>query len=85
MNIVTKSSQMTTYDHLGAFGDVKGTSLMTTSLLAIPHANVMRVLRSVSSGSENMRFTERDVQNKLALACLSLSEKNDFLKTNMHR
>jgi hypothetical protein len=34
MNIVTKSSQMTTCDHFGAFCDVKGTSLMTTSLLS---------------------------------------------------
>jgi hypothetical protein len=33
MNIVTRSSQMTTCDHFGAFGDFKGTSLMTTSLL----------------------------------------------------
>jgi hypothetical protein len=34
-NSVTKwiSSQMTTCDHFGAFGDVKGMSLMTTSLL----------------------------------------------------
>jgi hypothetical protein len=33
MKIITKLSQITTYDHFGAFGDVKGTSLMTTSLL----------------------------------------------------
>jgi hypothetical protein len=35
MNIVTKLSQMTTCDHFGAFGDVKGMLLMTTSLLVV--------------------------------------------------
>jgi hypothetical protein len=65
--------------------DLGVTSLMDTLHASkVPHANVMRVLRSVSSGSENMHFTERDVQNRLALACLSLSEKKDFLSTNMH-
>jgi hypothetical protein len=33
MKIVTNSSQITTCDHFGAFGDIKTTSLMTTSLL----------------------------------------------------
>jgi hypothetical protein len=62
------------------------TSLMDTlHARKVPHANMMRVHRSVSGGSENLRFTERDVQNMLALACLSQSEKKDFLKTNMHR
>jgi hypothetical protein len=42
-NSVTKwkSSQMTTCDHFGAFGDVKGTSLMTTSLLV--HGKMRRL------------------------------------------
>jgi hypothetical protein len=33
----TKSSQMTNCDYSGVFNDVNVTSLMTTSLLVIPH------------------------------------------------
>ena len=30
----------------------------------VPHPNVMRVLRSVAGGVENLHLTERDVQNR---------------------
>ena len=41
------------------------TGLMdTTHASKVPHTNVMRVLRTVSGGSENLRFTERDIQNR---------------------
>lgn len=33
----------------------------------VPHPNVMRVLRSIAGGSDNLQFTERDVQNSLCL------------------
>jgi hypothetical protein len=33
----------------------------------VPHPNVMRVLRSVAGGSDNLQFTERDIKNMFVL------------------
>jgi hypothetical protein len=33
----------------------------------VPHPNVMRVLRIVDGGSDNLQFTKRDIQNKFVL------------------
>jgi hypothetical protein len=30
----------------------------------VPHPNVMRVLRIIAGGSDNLQFTERDIQNR---------------------
>jgi hypothetical protein len=33
----------------------------------VPHPNVMRVPRIVAGGSDNLQFTERDIQNRYVL------------------